>query len=175
MSVGATAGMDSEVRKMRLTLHTDYSLRVLMYAGLKDGELSTIAEIAAHFDISRSHLMTVVHDLGRLGYLQTVRGKNGGFRLMEKPSQINVGAVVRDTEEELEIVGCLQGTGYCRIEQVCILRRTLREATKAFLLVLDKYSLEDLLQPGKSLAKLLAIDGRPKLPIRNAVGVRPSR
>ena len=86
---------------MRLTLHADYSLRVLMFAGLKGSELSTITKIAEHFEISRSHLMKVVHDLGRLGYIETVQGKNGGFRLMRKPSQIIVGAVVRDTEEEL--------------------------------------------------------------------------
>jgi Rrf2 family transcriptional regulator, nitric oxide-sensitive transcriptional repressor len=137
---------------MRLTLHADYSLRVLMFAGLKGGELSTITEIAEHFEISRSHLMKVVHDLGRLG----------GFRLMRKPSQINVGAVVRDTEEELAVIGCLQQKGFCRIEDACILRRALQEASKAFLAVLDKYTLEDLLRPGRSLAKLLAIDWAPQ-------------
>ena len=147
---------------MRLTLHADYSLRVLMFAGLKGSELSTITEIAEHFEISRSHLMKVVHDLGRLGYIETVQGKNGGFRLMRKPSQINVGAVVRDTEEELAVIGCLQQKGFCRIEDACVLRRALQEATKAFLAVLDKYTLEDLLRPGRSLAKLLAIDWAPQ-------------
>jgi Rrf2 family nitric oxide-sensitive transcriptional repressor len=142
---------------MRLTLHSDYSLRVLMYAGVKGAELSTIKEIAEHFDISKSHLMKVVHDLGRLGYLETVRGKKGGVRLMRKPSQINVGAVVRDTEEELDVVGCLQGSRYCRIQDSCVLRRLLREATTAFLGVLDQYTLQDLLRPGKSLARLLDI------------------
>ena len=86
---------------MRLTLHTDYSLRVLMFAALKGEGLSTIAEIAEHFEISRTHLMKVVNDLGRAGYLDTVRGKKGGFRLAKKPHQIKVGAVVRDLEEEL--------------------------------------------------------------------------
>jgi len=146
---------------MRLTLHADYSLRVLMYAGMKNGKLSTINEIAERFDISKSHLMKVVHDLGRHGYIETIQGKNGGFRLMLKPSQINVGAVVRDMEEELAVVGCLQQTNYCRIQEACILRRALQEATKAFLAVLDKYSLDDLLRPGRSLAKLLAIEWTP--------------
>lgn len=148
---------------MRLTLHTDYSFRVLMYACIKGDELSTITEIAERFQISRSHLMKVVNELGQLGYLETVRGKNGGFRLMRKPSQINVGAVVRDTEEELSVVGCLQGSGYCRIEAACVLRRALQEATTAFLAVLDKYTLEDLIRPGKSLAKLLDIALPPAL------------
>jgi Rrf2 family nitric oxide-sensitive transcriptional repressor len=82
---------------------------------------------------------------------------------MRKPSQINVGAVVRDTEEELSVVGCLQGSGYCRIEAACVLRRALQEATTAFLAVLDNYTLEDLIRPGKSLAKLLGIALPPAL------------
>jgi Rrf2 family nitric oxide-sensitive transcriptional repressor len=146
---------------MRLTLYTDYSLRVLMFAGVKGAKLSTIGEIAEHFDVSKSHLMKVVHRLGQLGYLETVRGKKGGFRLMKRPRDINVGAVVRDIEEELGVVGCLQQSRYCRIEESCVLRRVLRDATTAFLGVLDQYTLEDLLKPGRSLAKLLGVDGAP--------------
>ena len=140
---------------MRLTLHTDYSLRVLMFAALKGETLSTIAEIAEHFDISRTHLMKVVNALGRAGYLDTMRGKKGGFRLAKKPSQIKVGAVVRDLEEDLGIVGCMQQTDYCPIEGACILRRALGEAMAAFLAVLDRYTLDDLVKPRKSLARLL--------------------
>ena len=140
---------------MRLTLHTDYSLRVLMFAALKGEALSTIAEIADHFDISRAHLMKVVNALGRAGYLATVRGKKGGFRLAKKPSQIRVGAVVRDLEEELDIIGCMQQRNYCPIEGACVLRRALGEATAAFLALLDRYTLDDLVKPRKSLARLL--------------------
>lgn len=140
---------------MRLTLHTDYSLRVLMFAALKGETLSTIAEIAEHFDISRTHLMKVVNALGRAGYLDTVRGKKGGFRLAKKPSQIKVGAVVRDLEEDLAIVGCMQQSDYCPIEDACVLRRALGEAMAAFLAVLDRYTLADLVKPRKSLVRLL--------------------
>jgi Rrf2 family transcriptional regulator, nitric oxide-sensitive transcriptional repressor len=143
---------------MRLTLYTDYCLRVLMFSGIKGEALSTISEIAESFGVSRSHLVKVVHELGQKGYLETVRGKKGGFRLMRKPSQINIGTVVRDSEEELEVIGCLEGRGYCPIQQACMLRNALREATKAFLGVLDQYTLEDLLEPSKSLVKLLALD-----------------
>ena len=143
---------------MRLTLHADYSLRVLMYAGLKVDELSTIAEISERFDISKSHLMKVVHQLGQLGYIETVQGKNGGFRLLRKPNQINIGAVISDTEQELEVIGCLQQGDYCRIQPACVLRRALQEATNAFLAVLDGYSLEDLIRPGRPLYKLLDLD-----------------
>lgn len=145
---------------MRLTLHTDYALRVLTYVGVKGETLSTIPEIVEHFDISRGHVMKVVHHLGQLGYLETIRGKGGGIRLARKPAQINVGAVVRDMEEELAVLGCLQGVeGYCRIEQCCVLRSALRDATNAFLAALDRYTLVDLIRPRRSLARALAIDG----------------
>lgn len=142
---------------MRLTLHSDYALRVLMYTGLKRDRLSTITEIAEHFRISKSHLMKVVNNLAQLGYLETVRGKNGGLRLMLSPAEINIGTVVRATEEELGVIGCLQESDYCAIQGACVLRGALRSATDAFLAVLDQYSLEDLLVPGKALAKMLDI------------------
>jgi Rrf2 family nitric oxide-sensitive transcriptional repressor len=146
---------------MRLTLHTDYALRVLMYVGVKRDALSTIPEIVEHFDISRGHVMKVVHRLGQLGYLETSRGKGGGLRLARKPSQINVGAVVRDMEEELAVLGCLQGSeGYCRIEQCCVLRSALRDATNAFLAALDRYTIADLIRPQRSLASSLGIEDR---------------
>ena len=143
---------------MRLTLHTDYSLRVLMFAAIKGETLSTIAEIAEHFDVSRTHLMKVVNALGRAGYLDTVRGKNGGFRLAKKPSQIKVGAVVRDLEEDLAIVGCMQQKDYCPIEAACVLRGALGEGMAAFLAVLDRYTLADLVKPRRPLAKLRDLD-----------------
>lgn len=146
---------------MRLTLHTDYALRVLMYVGVKGEALSTVAEIVEHFDISRGHIMKVVHQLGQLGYLETIRGKGGGIRLARKPSQINVGAVIRDMEQELAVLGCLQGgQGYCRIERCCVLRGALRDATNAFLAALDRYSLADLIKPRRSLARSLTIEER---------------
>ncbi len=140
---------------MRLTLHTDFALRVLIYAGINDGKVTTIADIATSFGISKNHLMKVVNDLGRRGYLDTVRGRHGGIRLMRKPIDINIGKVVRDTEDELEVLGCLDHTGYCRIEQVCVLRGAVREAAAAFLAVLDGYTLADLIRPRSALSELL--------------------
>ncbi|HEX3882456.1 MAG TPA: Rrf2 family transcriptional regulator [Stellaceae bacterium] len=140
---------------MRLTLHTDFALRVLIHAGLKEGRLSTIKDVAESFGISKNHLMKVVHDLGQKGYLDTVRGRNGGIRLMRPPHEINIGQVVRDTEDELDIVGCLQSIGYCRIEDACVLRGVVREATDAFLAVFDSYTLADLIEPKHALAMLL--------------------
>jgi Rrf2 family nitric oxide-sensitive transcriptional repressor len=96
---------------VRLTLHTDFALRVLIYVGLKDGKLTTIKEIAQTFGISKAHLMKVVNDLGQKGYLDTVCGRNGGIRLMRKPGDINIGQVVRDTENRLAVIGCLEHKG----------------------------------------------------------------
>lgn len=144
---------------MRLTLHTDYALRVLLYAGLKGRTLVTIPQLVRHFDMSKGHAIKVVHGLARKGYLETTRGRNGGLRLARAPEQIGVGAVVRDMEPELGVVGCLQQpSGYCRIEECCGLRRALREATEAFLATLDRYTIADLLQPRTTLVRLLQLD-----------------
>ena len=140
---------------MRLTLHTDFALRVLIQVGLNDSALTRISDIALSFDVSKNHLMKVVHDLGQKGYLHTVRGRNGGIRLMRKPRDINIGQVVRDTEDDLAVIGCLDHTGYCRIERVCVLRGALRSASDAFLQVLDNYTLADLIRPQRTLSSLL--------------------
>src|SRR6478609_688381 len=126
---------------MRLTLWPDYALRTLIYIGATGGGLSTIAEIAESFDISRPHLMKVVNRLSVQGYVDAIRGRNGGIRLARPPAQICVGPVVRDTEENLSVMGCLSEPGFCRIEGCCVLRRAFREATLAFLGVLDRYTL----------------------------------
>jgi Rrf2 family nitric oxide-sensitive transcriptional repressor len=142
---------------MRLTLWTDYALRTLIYVGAKGARLSTIAEIAESFDISKTHLMKVVNRLGQQGYIDTIRGKGGGMRLARPPAEIRVGAIVRETEEDLAVMGCLAETGFCRIEGCCVLRRALREATLAFLQTLDGYTLADLLAPGARLVRALGL------------------
>lgn len=140
---------------MRLTLHSDFALRVLIHVGINEGKLTTINEIAESFDISKQHLMKVVNDLGQKGYLDTVRGRHGGLRLKRDPHDINIGQVVRDTEDNLDVIGCLKQKDYCRIERVCVLRGALREATQAFLAVLNRYTLADLMRPRNMLAMLL--------------------
>jgi Rrf2 family transcriptional regulator, nitric oxide-sensitive transcriptional repressor len=143
---------------MRLTTFTDYCLRTLMYVGAKDGELSTVEEIATSYGISQNHLRKVVFQLGQLGYLTNIRGKGGGIRLAREPGEINVGALVRQTEEDLVLVECFLGTtSSCRIESACVLRGVLGEALQAFLAVLDRYTLADLLEPRRRLAELLAL------------------
>jgi Rrf2 family transcriptional regulator, nitric oxide-sensitive transcriptional repressor len=140
---------------MRLTLYTDFALRVLIQVGLNDGKLTTINDVAQSFGISKSHLMKVVNDLSQKGYLDTVRGRNGGIRLVGEPRHINIGQVVRDTEDQLDVVSCLGRKGYCPIQRICVLRGALRDATEAFLAVLDTYTLADLIKPQKALSALL--------------------
>jgi len=156
---------------VRLTLHTDFALRVLIQVGLNDGKLTTIKDIAQTFDISKAHLMKVVNDLSQKGYLDTVRGRNGGVRLMREPRDINIGQVVRDTEK-LDVIGCLEHKGYCPIERVCVLRGALRNATEAFLAVLDAHTLADLIQPQGVLSSLM-LDVREK-PRRHRDSRRPA-
>ncbi len=142
---------------MRLTLHTDYALRVLTFVGAAPEGRATIQQIADAFGVSRGHIMKVAYQLGRKGYLETVRGKGGGLRLARAPAAITVGEVVRDMEE-LAVVGCLpRREGYCRIEGCCVLRRALREAARAFVAALDPYSLADLLVPRAELAQVLGL------------------
>ena len=141
---------------MRLTTFTDYCLRVLMYVGLKDGELATIDEIAERYGINRNHLVKVVFRLGQLGYLDTIRGKGGGVRLAKDPAKVSLATLVRQTEEDLTIVECFQERGsLCVIEPACVLRKALREALDAFFATLARYTLADLLKPSRKLRRLL--------------------
>ena len=100
---------------MRLTLHTDYALRTLIHAAIADGKLITISDIAESFVISKQHLMKVVSHLSQKGYLDTVRGRGGGIRLGRPPRDINIGQVVRETED-IDVIGCLRRRGYCPIK-----------------------------------------------------------
>lgn len=131
---------------MKLTNYTDYALRVLIFLALKkDEELSTIKEIAETYNISKNHLMKIIHHLGQLGYIETTRGRNGGIRLAKTPKEINIGEVVSKTEEDFYIVDCFkEGGSYCSISPACKLKHALFEALQAFLGVLKGYTLEDL-------------------------------
>lgn len=141
---------------MQITRYTDYSLRVLVYVALKDNEISTIREIAESYDISKNHLMKVVHELNSKGYLIALRGKNGGLRLNGRPEDINIGVLVRDTEQNLALVACFIGGEGCVIAPTCRLKTVFAEALEAFFKVLDQYTLADLL-PRKSQPALIKL------------------
>lgn len=142
---------------MRLTTFSDYSFRVLIYLGTARGGLATIDEIALAYRISPNHLMKVVHYLAQAGYVETVRGKGGGMRLAKPPASVNVGEVLRATEEDFDVVECLRpGDSDCCIAPACVLKGALAEARDAFLAVLDRHTLADLLAPARPLARILA-------------------
>ena len=129
---------------MQLTLYTDYSLRVLVYLSLlPEGQSSTISEIADYYQISRNHLVKVVHNLSNLSYIITSRGKGGGLRLARPASEINIGDVVTKVEPHLELVECFNEDNHnCRIEELCALKHILLKSRKIFINELYKYTLD---------------------------------
>jgi Rrf2 family transcriptional regulator, nitric oxide-sensitive transcriptional repressor len=142
---------------VRLTIYTDYSLRLLMYLAIHDGRLATIGEVADAYGIAKSHLTKVVHQLGIAGDIETVRGKGGGIRLKTPAESINLGAVVRRTEPDLALVPCFEGVDACAIGKACLLQATLHDALAAFLAVLDRTTLADVVAPRRKLAALLGL------------------
>lgn len=151
---------------MRLTVYTDYSLRLLIYAALEPDGLVNISEVAEAYAISRNHLTKVVHQLGIAGFLETVRGKGGGLRLARPPAAIRVGDVVRCTEPDMALTPCFEPIeARCPIVPSCVLRSALQEARDAFLQVLDGYTLADLVAAGPRLRSLLGMEETVALPV----------
>ncbi len=141
---------------MRLTTFTDYSLRVLMYVAAHPEGRSTIAEIAAAYDISEHHLTKVVHFLGKEGYLENLRGRGGGMRLARPATAINVGEVVKATEGGDVPAECFEkGAGNCAITADCKLKYALSKAVDSFYDALRQYTLEDVAKNRKALGKVL--------------------
>ena len=131
---------------MQLTRFTDYSLRVLIYLGERFDQLVTIKEIAEEYAISENHLMKVIHKLAGHGYIITTRGRGGGMRLARRPERINLGDVVRDTEENMDIAECFNARiKSCTLLPACALKSVLIQARKSFLATLDLYQLSDLI------------------------------
>ena len=141
---------------MRLTVYTDYALRVLMYLAVHPEPKPTIGEIASSYGISRNHLMKVVYELGVAGYIDTVRGKRGGLRLARPASAVGLGEIVRRTEPDLALVPCFDPVNApCALTPACKLRGALYQARAAFLAVLDSYTLADLIENRTALDSLL--------------------
>jgi Rrf2 family nitric oxide-sensitive transcriptional repressor len=145
---------------MQLTLYTDYSLRVLVYLGMRPEHQATISEISEAYGISRNHLVKVVHNLGQTGYVHTTRGKSGGIRLGMPVHEIVIGQVVRKTEPHMDLLECFdQENNTCPISAACALKRALYQARRAFMEVLDSYTLSDVLDNRQQLAKILTPPG----------------
>lgn len=145
---------------MNITRFTDYSLRVLIYLALSDEAPVTIKEVAERYKISKNHLMKVVQDLSAKGFVDAIRGKNGGIKLNMPAEEISLGAVVRSIEEDSALVECFSSDNTCIITSACRLKGIFAEAMEDFFSRLDNYTLADLLagEKGKQLPELLSIE-----------------
>ncbi|WP_370543428.1 Rrf2 family transcriptional regulator [Herbaspirillum sp. Sphag1AN] len=126
---------------LRLTRFSDYAVRVLLYLGARTERLCSIGEIAKAYDISENHLMKVVSNLAADGYVESVRGRNGGIRLGRPATEINIGKLIRYTEGEIDLAGCFE----CKLRGVCRLPGPLDLALDAFFFVLERYTLADVI------------------------------
>jgi Rrf2 family nitric oxide-sensitive transcriptional repressor len=146
---------------MRLTDYTDYALRVMLYLAVRDEGLATIQDISDAYGISKNHLMKVVQRLGELGWIETIRGRNGGLRINDRSLRLSVGEVVRATETDFELVSCFAAEGraprLCVIEPHCRLKHVFHEARSAFFAELDRHTIADLALPALPLAELLGL------------------
>lgn len=143
---------------MKLTNYTDYSLRVLIFLATKNSnELVNIKDIADTYSISKNHLMKVIYELGKLGYVETIRGRNGGIRLGKAPEQINIGEVIRKTEDDFNLVECFnKEKNNCILSPNCGLKHVLNKALSAYISVLDQYTLQDVIFNQDNIRKLLS-------------------
>jgi Rrf2 family nitric oxide-sensitive transcriptional repressor len=146
-----------QVDCMRLTRFTDNAVRCLLLLGLEPERCITVNEIAERMNMSYEHLVKIVHRLSEFGYVETVRGRHGGVRLGKPATDISLGALVRQTEENLALAECFDPEhNTCPISSACRLAGTLEEALHAFLTVLDRRTLADLLSPREQLVPLVA-------------------
>ena len=145
---------------MRLTQHTDYSLRVLIHLALKKGELATIREISEAYGVSKNHLTKVVQNLVRSGYVESVRGKRGGLRLNRPPEEVSLGEIAKKMEPDFSLVECQRPENQCVITPDCTLPRVLTGALHAFMDHLNQFTLQDLIpeESQTGLAEVLLIE-----------------
>ena len=155
---------------MRLTAFTDYALRVLLYTAAHDDQLTTIAEIQKSFDVSKGHLMKIVHLLSTEGYLHAVRGRSGGVRLAKAPEDINLGELVRLTEPDFKLVECFGRGNQCLVSPYCRLPGPLNAALIAFMATLDGYTLKDMMLNKDSFGGTPGTDYPPRGPVWAGAG-----
>jgi len=142
---------------MQLTTHSDYALRLLVYLAIHPHTSpATVKDASERYGISVNHLAKVAQRLVQEGIVLSQRGRGGGLKLAKTPTDINIGALVRQTEN-LEILECFGKECSCPIAPVCLLYRAVREAEQAFLAVLDKYTLADMVKNKSSLLEHLNV------------------
>ena len=145
---------------MQLSRFTDYSVRVMIYAAMFPERLVTLHEMSDFYDISLAHLRKVVHQLGKLGYLSTYRGKNGGMKLRLLPAEINIGKVIAELEGAKPLIDCVGLR--CVVLPACGLPRVLKRAQKAFYDEINQYTLADVIIHERIPQVLETVACRPK-------------
>ncbi|WP_310622087.1 iron-responsive transcriptional regulator RirA [Flexibacterium corallicola] len=149
---------------MRLTQQTNYAVRTLMYCAANPDKPSKVAEIAASFSMSETHLFKIMKVLVDAGLMKTIRGRNGGIVLPRPPSQITVGEVVRATEEAFLLAECFDSSRQdCPLVNHCGFNSVLHRALNAFLEVLDGCTIAELAENRNSIRHLLQIEGGGEL------------
>lgn len=142
---------------MQLTTHSDYALRLLIYLAVHPQDTpATVKDAAERYDISTNHLAKVAQRLVQEEIVISQRGRGGGLKLALPADEINIGKLVRKTEN-LQILECFGEDCACAIESACILFSVMRKAQKAFLDVLDEYTLADVVKNKHYLQKSLKI------------------
>ena len=159
---------------MRLTVHSDYALRVLTYVAVAPGQVATVHEVAEAFRISHHHLVKVAHRLVKAGILEATRGRGGGLRLKLDPNAITVGDIIRASEDDFAVVECLGQARYCRIAGVCKFRELFRRALAAFFAVLDELTLADAVRNPDALRGALDLTSALTTTRMGAQGSGPS-
>jgi len=131
---------------MRLTRFSDIGLRVLVYLERAEQQAAgrthpvTAAEIGTQFDIPLNHLVKVVSELAKLGWVKSTRGRNGGLRLAADPATLTIGQVLRKLEGDQDDLADCEGTN-CALKMDCQLRGMLRAGMRAFYEAMDRYTL----------------------------------
>jgi Rrf2 family nitric oxide-sensitive transcriptional repressor len=157
---------------MRLTDFTDYSLRALMYLAVCDDRLATIDGIARAYDVPKNHMSKIIQRLSANGWVESVRGRQGGVRLAKHARTATVGAIVREMEADFALARCHTPDGHCAIAPHCRLKYILSGAQETFLASLDTCTLEDLVTPAAPLASVFRL---VRLNVPESVNVPGSR
>lgn len=155
---------------MKLTSYTNFALRSLQLAALKAPDLVRVDDVVRVHGLARPHIVKIVHELGLAGYIETQRGRGGGFRLAHPAEEIIVGDVVRLTEGPLDLVECFNPeNNTCPLIGICKLSRALQEATRAFMAVLDDLTLADIASNRSDLlARIAPLESGITVPKRSA-------
>lgn len=157
---------------MRLSLQTDYALRTLMFLAVKDGHHS-IAEIAQAYGISKNHLMKVAQRLTAEGFVESVRGRNGGLKLARPANALNVGSIMRNMEDTGAFVECFDATtNRCVVTPSCGLRHALAGALEAFARHLDQFTIADLVPNSESFGQQLDMQMADALKEQRTMGIK---